>query len=106
MVTKPAKTVVAKISAANAVLHRHAPTLKDGEDAEIEQKAMEPEKLKQLFETLNLSGIIDWSSEEQQEVKDLTTEYHSLFKLDDLDLSCTSVVKHSIKLTDETPFKE
>ena len=106
VVTIPTKTVVAKISAASVVLHRLAPNLKEGGDAEIEQNPMEPEKLKPLFEKLDLSGITDWSSEQQQEVKDLITKYHSLFTVDDLDLSCNSVVKHSIKLTDETPYKE
>ena len=47
-----------------------------------------------------------WSSEEQQKDKNLIIEYHFLFTLDDLDLRCTSVVKHSIKLTDITPFKQ
>ena len=79
VVAIPAKTVVAKISAANEVLPRPAPKLKEGVDTEIEQNPMEPRKLKQLFEKIDLSGTPDWSSEEQQEVKDLITEYCSLF---------------------------
>ena len=63
-------------------------------------------KLNQLFDNLDLSGITKWSSEDWQEVKNLIMEYHSLFALDDLDLRCTSAVKHLIKLTDKTPFKE
>ena len=66
---------------------------------------MKLEKLKQFLRNLILVGITDCSSEEQQEVKDLITEYCSLFALDDLDLGCTSV-KHSINLIDETPFKK
>ena len=67
---------------------------------------MTPETLKQLFEKFDLSGITGWSSDEQHEVKDLITECHSLFAVDGLDFGCTTVVKHSIKLTDETPLKE
>ena len=41
-----------------------------------------------------------------KKIRDLLTEYHDLFALDDLELGKTSLVKHSIKLTNETPFKE
>ena len=43
---------------------------------------------------------------EQAEVQDLIKEYGPLLTLDSQDLGCTSVVKHSIKLTDYTPSKE
>ena len=33
-------------------------------------------------------------------------EYHDIFSLDDNKLGCTSQVKHSIKVTDDEPFKE
>ena len=36
----------------------------------------------------------------------LVTEYGFLFALDDLDLAMTSMVKHTIKLMNYTPFKE
>ena len=36
----------------------------------------------------------------------MLTEYRDLFTLDDLELGKTSLVKHSIKLTHDTPFKE
>ena len=64
------------------------------------------EKLKQLFKKLDLSGIQDWSKLEQQEVKEIIIEDGFLFVLDDLDVEKTSVVKHSIKLTDYTPQRE
>ena len=83
VVTIPDRAVVAKIAAADEVFPSLVPKLKRGKDAEIEQNPMEPEKLKQLFEKLDLSGIPGWSSEEQQ-FKDLITEYHSLFVVDDL----------------------
>ena len=43
---------------------------------------------------------------DQQEVRSLITEYGFLFALDDLDLGKTSLVKHTIKLRNYTPFKE
>ena len=42
----------------------------------------------------------------QQEAQDLIHEYACIFSQNDLDLGKTSIVKHSIKLTDKTPFKE
>ena len=55
---------------------------------------------------LDLEGIKSWSPEEQKEVKDLIIMYGSLFALKDLDLDKIDKVKHSIKLTNNTPFKE
>ena len=33
-------------------------------------------------------------------------EYHDIFSLDDNELGCASQVKHSIKVTNDEPFKE
>ena len=40
------------------------------------------------------------------EAWDLIHKYACIFSQNDLDLGKTSIVKHSIKLTDMTPFKE
>ena len=42
----------------------------------------------------------------QQEAEDLIHEYACIFSQNDLDLGMTSVIKHSIKVNDPTPFKE
>ena len=42
----------------------------------------------------------------QQQVVDLFKEYHHIFALTDLELGCTSKIKHEIKLDNETPFKD
>ena len=55
---------------------------------------------------MDLSGTKSWTIEEQAKVKDLIKEYGSLFTLESWDFGCTSVFKHSIKLTDYTQFKE
>ena len=59
-----------------------------------------------MFEKLDMSGIEHWSSENQQEAHDIAIEYGFMFALNDLDLGKTSIVKHEIKLSDYTPFKE
>ena len=57
-------------------------------------------RLNKLFGKLDLSGAQAGTDKEKQEIRDLLTEYH------DLELDKTSLVKHSIKLTNETLFKE
>ena len=47
----------------------------------------------------------DWSSEDQKEVQELIMEYASIFAMHDMDLGKPSLMKHSTRLTDNTPFK-
>ena len=49
---------------------------------------------------------VEWSQNEQKETWELITEYTSIFAMSDMDLGKASLVKHSIRLTDNTPFKE
>ena len=56
---------------------------------EIQWEETEPED---ILQKVDLSGIDDWDPKMQQEARDLIHE--------------TSIVKHSIKLTDSSPFKE
>ena len=64
-----------------------------------------PERLSELFEKLNLRGIEEWSETEQVEVNELMTEFQHLFVLSDLELGCTSLVKHRINVNNPVPFK-
>ena len=64
------------------------------------------EKLDKLFSKFNLSETKDWYEGKQKDVWDLITEFGFLFALEALELGGTSIVKHSIKFADETPFKE
>ena len=64
------------------------------------------ERLDKVFGKLDLTGAQGWTDKERQEIKDLLMEYHDLFALDDLELGKTSLVKHSIKLMNQIPFKE
>ena len=59
-----------------------------------------------ILQKLDLSGIDNWDPQMQQEAQDLICEYACIFSQNDLDLGKTSIVKHSIKLNDPTPFKE
>ena len=67
---------------------------------------LSPEKEKLLFEKVDLFRTKEWSSEDQEKVKELFREYRQLFALDDLNLGHTSIVKHKIELDDYKPFKD
>ena len=62
------------------------------------------EQLEKLFDKVDLGGIEDWSNKDQ-EVQKLIKDFGFLFA-HFLDLGKASIVKHTIKLTDYTPFKE
>ena len=70
---------------------------------EIQQEETDPED---ILQKVDLSWIADWDPKIQQEPQDLICEYTCIFSQNDLDLGKTSIIKHSIKLTDSTPFKE
>ena len=55
---------------------------------------------------LNLSSLSEWPEEDAKAAKGLLLSYSHLFHRNDLDLGKTSLVKHSIKLTDKTLSKE
>ena len=67
---------------------------------------MTKEQLEKLLDKLDLSGIEDWSNEDQEEVQKLIKDFGFLFALNELHLGKTSIVKHTIKCTNYTPFKE
>ena len=65
-----------------------------------------PERCSKLFESLNLDSLESWPADDQEKAVDLLKEFHHLFALNDMELGCTSEVKHTIKVTDPVPFKQ
>ena len=70
---------------------------------ELRQTEMDMEE---ILQKVDLSGTTDWNATEWQEVYSLICEYACIFLQNDLNLGKASIIKHSIKLTDPTPFKE
>ena len=64
------------------------------------------ERKDKLMTTLDLSGLNQWPKEKAGQARELLMEYHDIFSLDDNELGCASQVKHSIKVTNDEPFKE
>ena len=59
-----------------------------------------------LFDELDLSGLDMWAPELADKAHQLLAKYHDVFSLDLVELGCTHMTEHSIKVTDDTPFKE
>ena len=76
------------------------------ENPKPERPALTPERSNKLFGKLDLSGLEDWPDNIQHGAVELFKEYHHLFALSDLELGCTSNIKHEIKLNNEVPFKD
>ena len=127
-VTVSAKTIIAKVAAANAVPHSLAPNLENeamwrqyeacktqlqdlenstrSDSPKPEKPKLTTEKEKLLFSKIDLSGTKGWDPELLKEAKQLFRKYAHIFALESLDMGHTSVVIHKIRLNNYTPFKE
>ena len=68
-------------------------------------KLMIRQRCGKLFDELDLSGLDLWAPELVDEACQLLAEYHDVFSLDLAELGCTHSTEHTIKVTDDTPFK-
>ena len=59
-----------------------------------------------LFDELDLSGLDSWAPELTDTAHQLLAKYHDMFSLDPVELGCTHSMEHTIKVMDDTPFKE
>ena len=59
-----------------------------------------------LFSELDLSGLDLWAPELADKAHQFLAKYHDVFSLDLAELGCTHSTEHTIKVTDDTPFKE
>ena len=100
---------VTRVQACNEVPH---PQLKPGmlqylEELEGSKLTLGVEECQEkLIASLDLSGLDKWPTEKVEQACKLLSEYHDVFSLEDNELGCTSQVKHSIKVTNDEPFKE
>ena len=95
----PAKTVVGQVMPANQIpLVVHLTRI-------TEETAIKTPK-GWVLEALYLQGLKEWSESEQKQARELLLKWEHLFVHNDLDLGKTALIKHKIRLTDQTPFKE
>ena len=69
-------------------------------------KLMVRQRHGKLFNELDLSGLNSWAPELADAAHWLLAEYHDIFSLDLAELGCTHSTEHTIKVMDDTPFKE
>ena len=69
-------------------------------------KLMVRQRCGKLFDELDLSGLNSWAPKLADAAHQLLAEYHDVFSLDPAELGCTHSTKHTIKVKDDTPFKE
>ena len=100
---------VTQVQAANEVPRPHLKlgTLESLETPENRRPSLSVEEHKEkLMATLDLLGLDHWPEEKAGRAHKLLMEYHDIFSLDDNELGFASQVKHTIKVTDDEPFKE
>ena len=59
-----------------------------------------------VLEALDLQGLKEWPESEQEQARELLLKWEHLFTCNNVDLAKTALIKHKIRLTDQTPFKE
>ena len=99
-VTLTKKSVIAQCEPANLV-----PKAQVKIEATTETKEA-PEDGQWLLDKLNLEGMENWTTTEQQAAMELLKQNADLFSKHSLDLGETQLCTHEIQLTDPKPFKE
>ena len=95
----PAKTVVSQVIPANQVPPVVHPTRTAKETATKAPKGW-------VMEALDLQGLKEWPESEQKWARELLHKWEHLFAHSNLDLGKTALIKHKIRFTEQTPFKE
>ena len=124
-VTLKKGTVVAQLSPADVIPKMLAPKVKSVDDklefaknkglknSKLESvdttdslPKLTQERREKLFSKLNLAGYDEWTPEQRKATDNVIEHYHHIFVVEDLELGCTDLVKHEIKLMNYVPFKE
>ena len=59
-----------------------------------------------LFLELDLGELNSWLPELTEDACWLLAKYHNVFSLEPVELDCTHLTEHMIRVTDDAPFKE
>ena len=63
-------------------------------------------QIKKLWDQLDISGTDSWKEDQRQLVRETIEHFEDVFALGPLELGKTSLVRHTIKVTNPNPFKE
>ena len=95
----PAKMVVGQVMPANQV-----PPVVHLTRTTTETNAKVPKGW--VLEALDLQGLKEWPESEQKQARELLLKWEHLFVQNNRDLGKTALIKHKIRLTDQTSFME
>ena len=109
------QTLWKKTPVARAMAIQLVPNIPEPGSLQVQDEVcLDPQTLKltirprhgRLFDELDLSGLDLWAPELADKACRLLAKYHNIFSLDPAELGCTHSTEHTIKVTDDTPFKE
>ena len=67
---------------------------------------LDSNRRKKLWEQVDTSGAEGWTEEQKELIRQTVEEFHDVFALNSMELGRTSLVQHTIEVTDPKPFKE
>ena len=97
---------IARVTAANQVPNMLAPKYVEGDVGSEQKEVVRQERVQKLREQLDFSGAQSWTQNQKSKIQETLEDFHDVFALSPMELGCTSLVKHSIKIVDLKPFKE
>ena len=99
--------VIAQVQPANIIPPKLAPRVTNvNNNNDKDSQDPSPQKIENLFSKLDLSGAEEWEETDRLKLKELFVKFHHIFALEDMELGKTDMVKHVIRLDDQTPFRE
>ena len=97
---------IARVTAANQVPNMLAPKYVERDVGPEQKGVVRQERVEKLWEQLVFSGTQCWTPSQKSKIQETLEDFHDVFALSPMELGCTSLVKHSIKIVDLKPFKE
>ena len=91
----------------NMLAPKYVKSLNESEKGEsVKREILDENRKTKLWEQLDVSGSKEWTKEQKKLIKETFESFHDVFALTPLELGRTSLVQHTIKITDPKPFKE
>ena len=97
---------IARVTAANQVPNMLAPKYVERDVGPEQKGAVRQERVEKLWEQLDFSGAQSWTQSQESKIQETLEDFHDVFTLNPMELGCTSLVDHLIKIIDLKPFKE
>ena len=99
--------VIAQVQPANIIPPKLAPRVTNvNNNNDKDSQDPSPQRIEKLFSKLDLSGAEKWEETNRLKLKELFIKFHNIFALEDMELGKTDMVKHVIRLDEQTPFRE